>query len=110
MGRYDCRREVEERINAHALSRQYGDEDVKSMVELITNILCSTRPTLHIGGTELSAQQVKDRFSRLRYHHLSYVFDCLRRNTIPIHNIRAYLLAALYNVADTLCPRQDAPA
>lgn len=108
--RYGCRREVEERIDAHALSRQFGYEEVKSVVELLTDILCSTRPTLRIGGTELPAKQVKDRLSRLEYRHLAYVFDCLRKNAAPIRNIRAYLLTTLYNAPGTLRPGQDAPA
>ena len=87
--RYEQRREVEERIEARALSQQFGYEDVESVVELMTDILCSTRPTIRIGGEELPTEQVKDRFSSLDYGHLEYVFDCLRRNTTQIRNIRA---------------------
>lgn len=32
----------------------------------------------------------------------SYVFDCLRRNTTQVRNIRAYLLTALYNAPVTI--------
>ena len=31
-----------------------------------------------------------------------YVFDCLRKNTTEIRNIRAYLLTALYNAPATI--------
>ena len=34
--------------------------------------------------------------------HLEYVFDCLRKNTTKIRNIRAYLLTALYNAPATI--------
>ena len=95
--RNDCRREVEERIEAQALRRQFGYDDVESVVELMTDTLCSTRPTLRIGGEEIPAEQVKGRFLSLDYGHLEYVFDCLRRNTTQIRNIRAYLLTTLYN-------------
>lgn len=106
--RYEQRREVEERIEARALSQQFGHEDVESVVELMTDILCSTRPTIRIGGEELPAEQVKDRFSSLDYGHLEYVFDCLRRNTTQIRNIRAYLLTALYNAPVTMSPYYQA--
>ena len=34
--------------------------------------------------------------------HMEYVFDCLRRNTTQVRNIRAYLLTALYNAPVTI--------
>lgn len=102
--RNDCRREVEERIEAQALRRQFGYDDVESVAELMTDTLCSTRPTLRIGGEEIPAEQVKGRFLSLDYGHLEYVFDCLRRNTTQIRNIRAYLLTALYNAPVTMSP------
>lgn len=106
--RNDCRREVEERIEAQALRRQFGYDDVESVVELMTDTLCSTRPTLRIGGEEIPAEQVKGRFLSLDYGHLEYVFDCLRRNTTQIRNIRAYLLTALYNAPVTMSPYYQA--
>lgn len=39
---------------------------------------------------------------RLTYEHLEYVFDCLRRNTTEVRNIRGYLLTALYNASATI--------
>lgn len=34
---------------------------------------------------------------------IAYVLECMRRNTSDIANIRAYLLAALYNAPTTIC-------
>ena len=68
----------------------------------MTDVLCSTRPTLRIGGENLPAAQVKSRFYQLDSGHLEYVFDCLRKNTTEIRNIRAYLLTALYNAPVTI--------
>ncbi len=72
------------------------------MVELMVDTLCSTRPTLRIGGEEIPAGQVKSRFLTLDSSHLEYVFDCMRRNTTQVRNIRAYLLTALYNAPVTM--------
>lgn len=72
------------------------------IAELIVDILCTARFTLRIGGEELPAAQVKDRFHKLDFGHLEYVFDCLRNNTAQIRNIRAYLLTALYNAPTTI--------
>ena len=102
MDRAECEREVKQSIEYPSLCDRFGREEVNEVVQLIADALCSTRPTLRIGGEEIPATQVKDRLSRLDYSHLEYVFDCLRRNTTQIRNIRAYLLTALYNAPITI--------
>ena len=102
MDRYDCRREVDEAICYDRLCERFSREDVDEVAELITDVLCTTRSTMRVGGETLPAAQVKDRFSRLDLSHLEYVFDCLRRNTTQVRNIRAYLLTALYNAPVTI--------
>lgn len=102
MDRSDCQEEVRENIAYEALCRQYSFEDVDEVVELMCDVLCTTRPTVRIGGESIPAPQVQERFHRLDHGHLEYVFDCLRRNTTQIRNIRAYLLTALYNAPVTI--------
>lgn len=108
MDRGECRREVEEAIEFPLLCQQFGYEDVESVTELIVDTLCSTRPTFRIGGAEMLAEQVKGRLQMLDNGHLEYVFDCMRRNTTEIRNIRAYLLTALYNAPVTMSPYYQA--
>ena len=102
MDRLDQRREVDEAISYESLCSQFNREDVDEIAELIVDVLCTTRPTLRIGGEELPIAQVKDRFYKLDSGHLEYVFDCLRNNTTQIRNIRAYLLTTLYNAPTTI--------
>ena len=100
--RYDCEKEIEANIEYSRLCRQFACEDVDEIVALIVDTLCATRPTVRIGGDYISAVVVRERFLLLTYEHLEYVFDCLRRNTTEIRNIRAYLLTALYNAPATI--------
>lgn len=100
--RFECRREVDESIGYDHLCERFAREDVEEVAELITDVLCATRATMRIGGETLPTTQVKDRFYQLDLSHLEYVFDCLRRNTTQIRNIRAYLLTALYNAPVTI--------
>ncbi|MGO5049185.1 DUF6017 domain-containing protein [Dysosmobacter sp. Sow4_B12] len=100
--RYDCQKAVRENIGYDNLCAQYNREDVNEVVELMTDVLCSTRSTLRVGGEALPTEQVKSRFFQLDSGHLEYVFDCLRKNTTEIRNIRAYLLTALYNAPATI--------
>ena len=100
--RWNCEREVRESIEYAHLCTHFNQEDVDEMVELITDVLCTTRPTIRIGGEDIPTEQARDRFQRLDCGHMEYVFDCLRRNTTQIRNIRAYLLTALYNAPVTI--------
>lgn len=102
MDGYDFRDEIKEKIEYNLLCTRYNREDVDEIVELITDTLCTTRPSIRIGGDDIPTEQVKDRLLRLDYSHLDYVFDCLRKNTTQIRNIRAYLLTALYNAPATI--------
>lgn len=99
---------MQEAIEFPLLCQQFGYEDVESVTELIVDTLCSTRPTFRIGGAEMPAEQVKGRLQMLDNGHLEYVFDCMRRNTTEIRNIRAYLLTALYNAPVTMSPYYQA--
>lgn len=102
MDRCECREEVKYSIEYDQLKEQYGREDVDEILELITDVLCSTRATMRIGGDEIPIEAVKDRFWRLDQSHIEYVFDCMKKNTTKVRNIRGYLLTALYNAPATI--------
>ena len=64
--------------------------------------ICSQSPSIRINGKDMPQQVVKSRFLKLTSMHIEYVFDAMRDNPSDIHNIRAYLLTALYNAALTI--------
>ena len=92
MDRCECREEVKENIEYQRLAEQYGHKDADEILDLITDTLCSIRPTIRIGGEEIPIEAVKDRFWRLEQSHIEYVFDRMKENTTKIRNIRGYLL------------------
>lgn len=96
------RKEVEQQVDAPLLLEQYSPDLVGELVDLITDTLGSSSPTLRIGREELPAAQVQERFRRLDHQHLEYVLDSLGQTTTPIRNIRGYLLTALYNAPATI--------
>lgn len=102
MDRSDCREEIKRRIEYPLLCVQFDREELDEVVELLVDALCSTSPTIRIGGGDVPTAQVKERLLRVDSSHLEYVFDCLHRNTTQIRNIRAYLLTALYNAPATI--------
>ena len=91
-----------ENICFDQLAEEYGVEEVEGITDLITDVLTSTQPTVQIGREKVPIQAVRSRFRKLDETHIEYVFDCLRKSTNKIHNIRAYLLTSLYNAPTTI--------
>lgn len=106
--RYECREELKELIDYDLLRKDYPCDEVESLLELMVEIVSSTAPTIRIGGDTLPTEAVKDRFWRLDRSHIEYIMDSLKNTTTKIHNIRAYLLTALYNAPVTIGPYYSA--
>ena len=56
MDRRECREEVKENIEYQELAKRYGHEDVDEILDLLTDTICSTRPTIRMGGEEILAE------------------------------------------------------
>ena len=85
------------------LERNPYDKDLlDGYVELMLEICCSTRESVHICGQEVPTELVKSRFLKLTHEHIAYVLDSLSQNTTLVKNIKAYTLAALYNAPTTI--------
>ena len=80
----------------------FNADDVDEVVGLMADVMCSTQSTVRIGGENIPLSQVQARFYRLDYSLMVYVFECLRRNTTQVRNIRAYLLTTLFNAPLTM--------
>ena len=77
-------------------------EQLDEIAELIVDTVCSARKTIRVAGDDYPAEVVKSRFMKLDSSHVQYVMDCMRDNTTYVHNIKKYLLAALYNAPVTI--------
>ena len=83
------------------------DNDVpKDMLEEIVNLLVDTlqsrSPEVRIGSAVYPREVVRSRILKLDSEHIKYVIYSLKRNRTEVKNIRAYLLAALYNAPATM--------
>ena len=102
MDRSEYLREIKENIEYPFLCQQFNADDVDEVVGLMADVMCSTQSTVRIGGENIPLPQVQARFYRLDYSLMVYVFECLRRNTTQVRNIRAYLLTTLFNAPLTM--------
>lgn len=72
------------------------------LVELMVDTVCSNREMIRMAGDDYPAEVVRSRFLKLNASHIEYVLDRMRENTTYVHNIKKYLLAALYNAPVTM--------
>ena len=85
------------------VQNEHMDRDrLDELVELMVDTVCSRRETIRIAGDDYPAEVVKSRFLKLNSSHIEYVLDRMRENTTYVHNIKKYLLAALYNAPATI--------
>lgn len=72
------------------------------IVELMVETLCSTKDTINVSGDDYPAQLVKEKLLRINSLHIDYVFECLKKTTTYIRNIKRYLLTTLFNAPSTI--------
>ncbi len=73
-------------------------EDVKDKLYVI----CSNRKTIRIAGDDKPVSVVKAQFMKVNMMHVGYIMDCMKKNPAKVHNIKQYLLAAIYNAPLTM--------
>ena len=99
----DAYREIiRDNVEYECLISRYGKERMDGTVELILETVAARRPYIRIAGEDYPKEIVRSRFLKLNSGHLEYVFECMDRNTAKISNIKAYLLAALFNAPATM--------
>lgn len=77
-------------------------EQVSELLELMIETTCSEAKSFRINGSSVPAERVKERLLSLNMLHLQYVLETLQKNTTDVKNIKAYMLATLYNAKNTI--------
>ena len=92
----------------HIVSGNDGmGSEVEAYTELIREnldfeiLLCKNK-TVVVASNEYPAELVRSKFLKLTSAHVQYAMDCMRTNTTKVHNIKKYLLAALFNAPSTI--------
>lgn len=95
---------IRENIDMDSLVQRYPYEqkDVQEIYDLIVETVVSKGGSMTISGQQYPREVVKSRFLKLNMSHVEYVMECLRKNTTKVYNIKAYLLAALFNAGTTM--------
>lgn len=75
---------------------------IDELISIMTDAVCNGSDTVRISGNDLPKKKVCERFMKLTFGHIQYILECLDKNPADIRNIRAYLLAVLYNAPVTI--------
>lgn len=75
---------------------------IDSIVELMTETLCTRKKELVISGGSYKAELVKRRLMSLEADHIEYVVECINTMTTKVRNIYKYMLAMLFNAPLTI--------
>lgn len=97
----DYRDIFKKNIEYEALMQRY-ESYVPEILEIMTETACSKVKYFPINGSKVPAERVKERLLSLNFTDIQYVLDALLGNSSRIQNIRAYLLATLYNAPKTI--------
>ena len=74
------------------------DEDtIYQIVDLLVDTCSTKRKMLRIAGDDKPAEVVRSRLKKLNADHIRFVLGCLSETTVPVRNMKQYLLASLYN-------------
>lgn len=80
-----------------------GDrQEVDELVSIMTDVVCSSSPTIRVNGEAVSQEVVKSRFLKLTDEEIDYVLYALHHNSSRIGNMRSYLITTLYNSKSTV--------
>lgn len=80
----------------------YEQDTLEEILELLVDVVCTTKSSVRISGDEKPAEVVRSRFLKLNSEHIRFVVGGLKENTTRIRNMRQYLLATLYNAPLTI--------
>ena len=79
------------------------DEDtIYQIVDLLVDTCSTKRKMLRIAGDDKPTEVVRSRLEKLNADHIRFVLDCLAETTVPVRNMKQYLLAALFNAPTTM--------
>ena len=95
---------IKQNINYDSFAYSSSDTDLQEIdeiVELMTETVAINNKPVKINGTLIPAEIVKSRFLKIDHGDIDYLLFALSRNTTKVKNIRAYLIAAIYNAKTT---------
>ena len=94
---------IRDNIEYDALcTRDYEQEELDGIVDIITEVMVSSKPKIWIARDEYPTELVKGKLMKINSSHIEYVLNCFHSNTSKVYNIKKYLLTSLFNAPSTI--------
>ncbi len=93
---------IQNAISYKSLITRFSKERIDEIVSVMTDVVCSEKYELIIGGESIPQRMVSNRIMKLNETHIEYVIECMDNTTTKIKNIKQYLITALYNSVSTI--------
>lgn len=77
-------------------------QDIDAVMDLLYDILNTSKKTIRIGGEDKPAEVVKSRLLKMTYEHILYAIEQYGSQTGRIKNQRSYMLTILYQAYDQM--------
>ncbi len=97
----ETEKHIKEQIEYNILQECFSQEQVDELFELILEVYLHSEEYLYIGKERKATSLVKRRFTMLDFECIESILDGLESNTTKILDMKAYLLACLYNAPAT---------
>ena len=91
-------------LEVELLFRLHPDDEatIYQIVDLLVDTCSTKRKMVRIAGDDKPAEVVRSRLKKLNADHIRFVLGCLSETTVPVRNMKQYLLASLYNAPTTM--------
>ena len=75
--------------------------EIDNIIAIIVEVLSTKCDHFTISGKQYPAELVHQRYSQININTIEYVLECLKKSGSDIHNIKQYLITALFNAPAT---------
>ena len=77
------------------------------IVEIMLDAVLSKEKTLRVNKSDVSQIEVRDQLLKVKFEHIVYVIENMKKAEIVPRNINAYLLTSLYNAVNSMDAQTD---
>lgn len=88
---------VKDQIDYEDLCMDHNQDTIDNIVSLITEVLSTKCDHFTMSGKQVPAELVYERFRKISYMDIEYIFECLDKSCSKIRNIKQYWFTALFN-------------
>ena len=95
---------IRDNIDLDILLERYpfDKELLNGIFDLILETVLCRNNEIVVASNKYPAELVRSKFLKLTSSHIEYAMGCMKSNTTKVHNIKKYLLAALFNAPSTI--------